>query len=272
MVSIFLVIVSDFNSRPCERGFGIGGKYHDGIKNFNSRPCERGFESQDILRYVCRNFNSRPCERGFNDDVIDRIQYYISIHAPARGASSFAILSTARENFNSRPCERGFIRTCYPQGWICYNFNSRPCERGFSLTPLLCIPESYFNSRPCERGFIPLLIVSYSNLISIHAPARGASTRKGYADLRFTYFNSRPCERGFNLLRIKKKGLSNFNSRPCERGFNSAGKFVGTLSISIHAPARGASVMKSTRLSMMQFQFTPLREGLLFGGVKYGCS
>ena len=65
MVSICLVIVSDFNSRPCERGFGIGGKYHDGIKNFNSRPCERGFTIELPVTLSSK----------------------ISIHAPARGAS-----------------------------------------------------------------------------------------------------------------------------------------------------------------------------------------
>ena len=78
-------------------------------------------------------------------------------------------------------------------------------------------------------------------MISIHAPARGASLvlfgiRWSDAD-----FNSRPCERGFSEVRA----IDNLDDM-----------------ISIHAPARGASVYEAYCDSAEQFQFTPLREGL----------
>ena len=61
------------------------------------------------------------------------------------------------------------------------NFNSRPCERGDNrhmLSIVLCI---YFNSRPCERGDGCNLGLRDSRIISIHAPARGATRFAGLA-------------------------------------------------------------------------------------------
>ena len=58
-----------------------------------------------------------------------------------------------------------------------------------------------------------------------------------------TNFNSRPCERGFCIkVGLISRYQKDFNSRPCERGFNLWTEVVASRSISIHAPARGASV------------------------------
>ena len=54
----------------------------------------------------------------------------------------------------------------------------------------------------------------------------------------------------------------NFNSRPCERGDQCRlpTKRCG-LPISIHAPARGATITTRKEYKGDVFQFTPLREG-----------
>ena len=53
-----------------------------------------------------------------------------------------------------------------------------------------------------------------------------------------------------------------FNSRPCERGDNKFGKLFGDFCVSIHAPARGATLYNILpKMSRLLFQFTPLREG-----------
>ena len=59
------------------------------------------------------------------------------------------------------------------------------------------------------------------------------------------YFNSRPCERGFAVPSSLSEIIKHFNSRPCERGFIWQISNLPWKSISIHAPARGASVSAS---------------------------
>ena len=81
-------------------------------------------------------------------------------------------------------------------------------------------------------------------IISIHAPARGASLcffsyligsmlfqftplREGLQPCTASWqswhnFNSRPCERGFLFLPLPSRLVFYFNSRPCERGFTTA--------------------------------------------------
>ena len=53
-----------------------------------------------------------------------------------------------------------------------------------------------------------------------------------------------------------------FNSRPCERGFEKKQNPFKESVISIHAPARGASLVNQGVEEDYLFQFTPLREGL----------
>ena len=79
----------------------------------------------------------------------------------------------------------------------------------------------YFNSRPCERGD---LLVRFNQHF-------------------YLYFNSRPCERGDNRCRHMRFGRSYFNSRPCERGDLTHRVYLtNAVTISIHAPARGATI------------------------------
>ena len=74
--------------------------------------------------------------------------------------------------------------------------------------------------------------------ISIHAPPRGATSFPEQARLLF-----------------------HFNSRPSARGDASHDANQRNAVISIHAPPRGATSFRSSCGSIVQFQFTPLREG-----------
>ena len=75
---------------------------------FNSRPCARGDVRHHGRGHVFANFNSRPCARG---DVVGTLTLnpaFISIPAPARGATCPATWTARRRPyFNSRPCARG---------------------------------------------------------------------------------------------------------------------------------------------------------------------
>ena len=166
----------------------------------------------------------------------------ISILAPARGATqSPAASATKLGYFNSRPCERG-DSFCSLRRMAGFYFNSRPCERGDTWAAARSAARTgYFNSRPCERG-------------------DGVEKSGAFPG---NDFNSRPCERGdmmdnlgvaindtfqFSPLRegrlFRQPSPANrrdFNSRPCERGDAQAVVDAVQLSISILAPARGAT-------------------------------
>ena len=77
------------------------------------------------------------------------------------------------------------------------------------------------------------------------------------------YFNSRPCERGF--VAMLNQGVQFYISihAPARGASCIPSVCTGRWNISIHAPARGASLLIQKNCPYKQFQFTPLREGLL---------
>ena len=101
-------------------------------------------------------------------------------------------------------------------------------------------------------------------IISIHAPPRGATIGQNAGKRRGTYFNSRPSARGDRLSARSANLAFHFNSRPSARGdskvtalYNKSEVFQFTplregrpcrtrhprlVSISIHAPPRGATL------------------------------
>ena len=64
------------------------------------------------------------------------------------------------------------------------------------------------------------------------------------------------------MRRVVHPGARYFNSRPSARGDPKEGKGMSGFVISIHAPPRGATAQAFALLAaVLQFQFTPLREG-----------
>ena len=97
----------------------------------------------------------------------------------------------------------------------------------------------HFNSRPSARGDDSGDAVQIYDLISIHAPPRGATGH----------------EERIGGLR------DDFNSRPSARGDTLVEKVKKLPDISIHAPPRGATHCLCFLRPQYSFQFTPLREG-----------
>ena len=124
-------------------------------------------------------------------------------------------------------------------------FQFTPLREGRPLgAPQLEVVVSNFNSRPCERGDAPEdMAVMVAEIISIHAPARGATEGKAATIEVGEVFQFTPLREGRRY---------------------TGGRLLCFPVISIHAPARGATrshlwVVLSSRI----FQFTPLREGRL---------
>ena len=189
---------------------------------------------------------------------------FISIHAPARGASTSVHLLTRNFPISIHAPARGASVFIYS---LLKYFN-------------------YFNSRPCERGFYLEFLDQYNDQISIHAPARGASHEylKGTAN---TLFQFTPLREGLHDHNVAQMVRCIFQFTPLREGLLVKRKiflfsilfqftplregllgllrsFDRLLNISIHAPARGASGLRIGIQGRIQFQFTPLREGLRF--------
>ena len=97
-------------------------------------------------------------------------------------------------------------------------------------------------------------------LISIHAPARGATgpARRSRPNPLFQFT---PLREGRRTLLPGAGRRDYFNSRPCERGDKDTRDIKALFDISIHAPARGATRVQRFKPFQPKFQFTPLREG-----------
>ena len=121
------------------------------------------------------------------------------------------------------------------------NFNSRPCGRGDHRANIHQIRLILFQFTPLREGRPQALAAeNQRKIISIHAPAGGATPAPGRAAACWCYFNSRPCGRGDEIKL----------------------EFEEYKEISIHAPAGGATVTVNVmNYPQYLFQFTPLREG-----------
>ena len=126
---------------------GFGGAY------FNSRPSARGDNRGDATRKKVAIFQFTPLREGrpyalHGYSEIGRFQF-----TPLReGRPLFETYVKEHPHFNSRPSARG-DRRCLPDA-----------------------PESaYFNSRPSARGDVLRGECAETEMISIHAPPRGAT-------------------------------------------------------------------------------------------------
>ena len=100
------------------------------------------------------NFNSRPCERGDGISAKRIAKELISIHAPARGATQQLRLAAVAPLFQFTPLREG-----------------RPPN---ALIVRVCMQ---FQFTPLREGRHLPAFSSLDFLISIHAPARGATAK-----------------------------------------------------------------------------------------------
>ena len=162
----------------------------------------------------------------------------VSIHAPARGATSASRNFMPSNLFQSTP----------PRGGRHINLFKNPV--------LGC-----FNPRPRAGGDSVGLSEGDDLEVSIHAPARGATyQRRRYCSR--SWFQSTPPRGGRQPTTSIPFRSSNVSIHAPARGAtNSAGVFFGYALVSIHAPARGATVVSGMATTESPFQSTPPRGG-----------
>ena len=120
-----------------------------------------------------------------------------------------------------------------------------------------------FNSRPSARGDFPFTNFHEENLISIHAPPRGATTWIPFAQ-NVGQISIHAPPRGATSGGRIIDGVEIISIHAPPRGATAAArKQRHPVQISIHAPPRGATFPRSASGRTTSFQFTPLREGRL---------
>ena len=129
------------------------------------------------------------------------------------------------------------------QAFLGSYFNSRPSARGDAAKARRMARRSHFNSRPSARGDVSKSGALVMNEISIHAPPRGATrtTRRSlYADV----FQFTPLREGRPSTGNPAVQCQYFNSRPSARGDVHHSHIRLCRLISIHAPPRGATILR----------------------------
>ena len=164
-------------------------------------------------------------------------------------------------------------------------FQSTPLREGRLIPCPIDRDKAMFQSTPLREGRPsrqnrPVPCTS----VSIHAPTRGATERKGNKALAIR-FQSTPLRegrpnnwfglsiptvsihaptRGATSMILGCSNLLSFNPRPYERGDHCDKRDKCGTDVSIHAPTRGATrVSFYCYSSTVVFQSTPLREGRL---------
>ena len=142
--------------------------------NFNPRSRERSDSSRVNLCLQSLHFNPRSRERsdyaGWNAIEI----FYISIHAPARGATTDDEIQEQWCSISIHAPARGATgkTLCY---LIYQIFQSTLPREERPISPRMFPNAFYFNPRSRERSDVVGDQKHGTNIISIHAPARGAT-------------------------------------------------------------------------------------------------
>ena len=135
-----------------------------------------------------------------------------------------------------------------------------PARGATASSFLAAFSTSYFNPRSREGSDEPEQQKGEAVSISIHAPARGATGRRNGATIVSINFNPRSREGSDSTSAVLMTTSSNFNPRSREGSDVNPDPSGSLFSISIHAPARGAT--KHIHAAAADVYFNPRsREG-----------
>ena len=195
---------------------------------FQSTPPRRERRAPAASSSDNLKFQSTPPRRERPQRIRPRpVGRRVSIHAPAKGAT--------RRRLGSVRC--------------CNGFNPRPREGSDAGRPCFLRAQVVFQSTPPrrERRF-GVLHDDVPAVVSIHAPAKGATSRLP-GPRRQQWFQSTPPRRERRRLPAARRPRRSFNPRPREGSDNLGPNPIGILiRVSIHAPAKGATLLGLTRL------------------------
>ena len=146
------------------------------------------------------------------------------------------------------------------------DFNPRPRMGGDRITWAPTALQRHFNPRPRMGGDLTALIIIPQEIISIHAPAWGATPEGGGPYTVLAHFNPRPRMGGDMPRTTVSTWLGLFQSTPPHGGRHNTSE----LEIWHHnfnpRPRMGGDAMHCLGFSIPAFQSTPPHGGRLFSG------
>ena len=229
---------------------------------FNPRPREGGRRPLVLREISIDEFQSTP-PRGGATAMEDNkpADTWISIHAPARGGvAAYQLKIDALEISIHAPARGGRHISC-GQIFHIKEFQSTPPRGERPMSADAALPRHHFNPRPREGSDVDRLMPEDSSVISIHAPARGATGASPSRPWLGSHFNPRPREGSDETARsfpILHKSFQSTPPRGERRDVHHSGGVYRA--ISIHAPARGATTKTSMTICTSRiFQSTPPR-------------
>ena len=181
-------------------------------QQFQSTPPHGGRHGAGRPRGPPRpRFNPRPRTGG--DGYLQQVnpeQYDdVSIHAPARGATIQRSACLLRPQFQSTPPHGGRRVPRDPVDRWCDRFNPRPRTGGDTLVWVPDATRRLVSIHAPARGATPSTGGPCGGRrVSIHAPARGATYSKRWSGMRFPSFNPRPRTGGDGaIISVKMRGV-----------------------------------------------------------------
>ena len=186
---------TDFNSRPSARGDALPNPFSlSRLISIHAPPrgaTRRG--SKNISRQSY--FNSRPSARGDSAFSLGFARRLFQFTPLREGRQSTSPIQSSL-TFQFTPLREG-RRAAWERIKKHYNFNSRPSARGDAASMSATACSLLFQFTPLREGRLaPCPLKCGLILISIHAPPRGATWRRGCNPFLSWHFNSRPSARG----------------------------------------------------------------------------
>ena len=167
----------------------------------------------------------------------------VSIHAPARGATSSYLYNYAiLPEVSIHAPARGATKLPSFHFNDVFSFNPRPCARGDSSTFFADVKDAKFQSTPLREGRQLNGNSWHYNGKFQSTPLREGRRHELYPPADPRSFNPRPCARGDGTRETALSGTEKVSIHAPARGATSTGSPCwNALRVSIHAPARGAT-------------------------------
>ena len=167
----------------------------------------------------------------------------ISIHAPAKGATSLKRLAKAAKFISIHAPAKGATSYTHNQGHCLAYFNPRTREGCDDRISKWCYNDYNFNPRTREgcdevKGF-----VSTVELISIHAPAKGATLARR-PNMTTALISIHAPAKGATMREYGNKQQQAISIHAPAKGATATScPQTLNMAISIHAPAKGATFL-----------------------------
>ena len=175
--TVEMVTRNDFNPRSDERSDYLLRSFQSNTSISIHAPTNGATCETYVVMPTVDNFNPRSDER--SDNICNttlHITFTISIHAPTNGATKMTIINKNPRYISIHAPTNGATRQPMYKGYGCRHFNPRSDERSDSDSVIDPQSTVVFQStlRRTERPQL-LAAVTFSAIISIHAPTNGAT-------------------------------------------------------------------------------------------------